>query len=146
MKRIAIISLLAVFLSTNYAYATLNAKEVAQKIEQAHYQKGAEQEVEKLVFEFLSSYINSTNNSQLTPNNIVDLISFILGVVAYLINVGIYIFQVIAYLFYALMVGLFYLAYEFIYVTAYIIYNLIYVSAYVVLFFLYFFDWYIIFW
>jgi hypothetical protein len=30
MKRIAIISLLAVFLTTNYAYATLTAEEVSQ--------------------------------------------------------------------------------------------------------------------
>jgi len=57
MKRIAIISLLAVFLTTNYAYATFNTEKLAQTIERAQYEELTQEEAE----EFLIAAINAIN-------------------------------------------------------------------------------------
>ena len=55
MKRIAIISLLAVFLTTNYAYATLTAEKVSQAMERAQYGELIQDEAEELYVSILSS-------------------------------------------------------------------------------------------
>ena len=55
MKRIAIIGLLAVFLTTNYAYATLTAKELTQTMEKAQHGELTQEKAE----EFLITIINS---------------------------------------------------------------------------------------
>ena len=48
MKRIAIISLLAVFIITNYAYATSPIDELAQQVEQKCYQEITQEEIEEV--------------------------------------------------------------------------------------------------
>ena len=48
MKRIAIISLLAVFLITNYAYATLTSEDLAQGVEKAQQGELTQEEAEEL--------------------------------------------------------------------------------------------------
>jgi uncharacterized protein YggL (DUF469 family) len=73
MKRIAIISLLAVFLTTNYVYATLTTEEVAQKIEQSQYQKLAQQAFEELLFEYMINYMSDIEPQQSILDNIVTL-------------------------------------------------------------------------
>jgi len=55
MKRIAIISLLAVFLTSNYAYAIIPIEELAQKIEKAKYQELTREEVEQLYVDLITS-------------------------------------------------------------------------------------------
>jgi len=57
MKRIAIISALAVFLFTNYAYATLDTEKLAQTIERAQYGELTQEDAE----EFLIAIINTIN-------------------------------------------------------------------------------------
>ena len=57
MKRIAIISMLAIFLTTNYAYATFNTEKLAQTIERAQYEELTQEEAE----EFLIAAINAIN-------------------------------------------------------------------------------------
>ena len=55
MKRIAIISLLAVFLTTNYAYATITADELTQGIEKAQRAELTQEEAEELFVRLISS-------------------------------------------------------------------------------------------
>ena len=55
MKRIAFISLIAVFLTANYAYATFPIEELAQKMEQAQYQELTQEELEELFITFITS-------------------------------------------------------------------------------------------
>ena len=55
MKRSAIISMIAVFLTTNYAYATIPIEELSQKIETLQYQKLTQEEVENLFISIISS-------------------------------------------------------------------------------------------
>ena len=78
MKRIAIISLLAVFLTTNYAYATITTEEVAQKIEQTQYQKLAQQVFEELLFEYMINYMSLIETQQITPDDVVNDIIMVL--------------------------------------------------------------------
>jgi hypothetical protein len=55
MKRIAIISLLAVFLLTNYAYATLTTEDLAQGMEKAKQGELTQVEAEELFIRLISS-------------------------------------------------------------------------------------------
>lgn len=55
MKRIAIISLLAVFLTTNYAYATITAEELTQGVEKAQQGELTQEEAEELFVRLISS-------------------------------------------------------------------------------------------
>ena len=55
MKRIAIISLLAVFLNTNYVYATITADELTQGIEKAQQGELTQEEAEELFVRLISS-------------------------------------------------------------------------------------------
>jgi hypothetical protein len=55
MKRIAIISLLAVFLTTNYAYATLTTEDLAQGMEKAQQGELTQEEAEELFVGLISS-------------------------------------------------------------------------------------------
>ena len=55
MKRIAIISLLAVFLITNYAYATLTTADLAQGVEKAQQGELTQEEAEELFIKLISS-------------------------------------------------------------------------------------------
>jgi len=55
MKRIAIISLLAVFLTTNYAYATITADELTQGVEKAQRGELTQEEAEVLFVRLISS-------------------------------------------------------------------------------------------
>ena len=54
MKRIFIISLLALFLTTSYAYATLSAAEMAQTLEKAQHQELTQDEIEELIFAIIA--------------------------------------------------------------------------------------------
>ena len=55
MKRIFIISLLAVFLTTNYAYATITADELNRGVEKAQRGELTQEEVEELFVRLMSS-------------------------------------------------------------------------------------------
>ena len=55
MKRIAIISLLAVFLTTNYAYATVTTEELSQGVEKAQQGELTQEEAEELFISLMSS-------------------------------------------------------------------------------------------
>ena len=55
MKRSAIISLLAVFLTTNYAYATLTSDELADAMEKAQNQSLTQDEAEDFFIGLISS-------------------------------------------------------------------------------------------
>ena len=55
MKRIAIIGLLAVFVTTNYAYATLITKDLAQGVEKAQQGELTQEEAEELFVRLISS-------------------------------------------------------------------------------------------
>jgi hypothetical protein len=55
MKRIAIISLLAVFLTTNYAYATITGDELTQGVEKAQRGELTQEEAEVLFVRLISS-------------------------------------------------------------------------------------------
>jgi len=55
MKRIAIITLLAVFLNTNYAYATITADELTQGVEKAQRGELTQEEAEVLFVRLISS-------------------------------------------------------------------------------------------
>ena len=55
MKRIAIISLLAVFLTTNYAYATLTTEDIAQGVEKAQRGMLTQAEAEELFIRLISA-------------------------------------------------------------------------------------------
>ena len=55
MKRIAIFSLLALFLTTNYAYAALITGDVGKKIEQAQYGELTQEEAEELFIQLIST-------------------------------------------------------------------------------------------
>ena len=55
MKRIAIISLLAVFLTTNYAYAILTTDDLARGVEKAQQGELTQEEAEELLIRLLSS-------------------------------------------------------------------------------------------
>ena len=55
MKRIAIISLLAVFLTTNYAYAILTTNDLARGVEKAEQGKLTQEEAEVLLIRVISS-------------------------------------------------------------------------------------------
>jgi hypothetical protein len=52
MKRIVIINVLAVFLITNYAYATFPIEKVYQKIAKAQIQKLTQDDIEELYISF----------------------------------------------------------------------------------------------
>ena len=54
MKRIFIISLLALCLTTSYAYATMSADEIAQTLEKAKHQVLTQDEVEELIFAIIA--------------------------------------------------------------------------------------------
>lgn len=55
MKRITIISLLAVFLTTNYAYAAFPVEKLYQKIEKAQTQELTREDMEELYNEVITS-------------------------------------------------------------------------------------------
>jgi hypothetical protein len=55
MKRIAIIALLAVFLTTNYAYATLTTDDLARGVEKAQQGELTQEEAEELLIRLISS-------------------------------------------------------------------------------------------
>lgn len=55
MKRIAMISLLAVFLTTNYAYATITADELTWGVEKAQQGELTQEEAEELFVRLISS-------------------------------------------------------------------------------------------
>ena len=55
MKRIAIISLLAVFLITNNVYATLTTEDLAQGVEKAQKGELTQEEAEELFIKLISS-------------------------------------------------------------------------------------------
>ena len=55
MKRIAIISLLVVFLTTNYAYATITADELTWGVEKAQRGELTQEEAEVLFVRLISS-------------------------------------------------------------------------------------------
>ena len=55
MKRITIISLLAVFLTTNYAFATITADELTWGIEKAQQGELTQEEAEELFVRLISS-------------------------------------------------------------------------------------------
>ena len=55
MKRIAIISLLAVFLTTHYANATLTSKELAMGVQKAQQGELTQEEAEELFIRLISS-------------------------------------------------------------------------------------------
>jgi hypothetical protein len=55
MKRIVIISLLAVFLTTNYAHATLTTEDLAQGVEKAQQGELTREEAEELFIRLISA-------------------------------------------------------------------------------------------
>jgi hypothetical protein len=55
MKRIAIIGLLAVFLTTNYTYAILTTEDLAQGVEKAQQGELTQEEAEELFIKLISS-------------------------------------------------------------------------------------------
>lgn len=55
MKRIAIISLLAVFLTTNYAYPTLTSEDLAQGVEKVQQRELTQEEAEELFIKLISA-------------------------------------------------------------------------------------------
>ena len=55
MKRIAIISLVVVFLTANYAYATFPLEEFAERIENSQYQEMTQEEIEEIFVALLSA-------------------------------------------------------------------------------------------
>ena len=55
MKRIAIISLIAAFLTTNYAYATIPIEELSHNIKKLQYHKLTQKEVESLIIDIIST-------------------------------------------------------------------------------------------
>jgi hypothetical protein len=86
MKPIAIISLISILLTTNYAYATFPTQELVQKINQAQYQKRIQEEVEELLFTIIASVDGETlaMNADILPSQLFICYSFLfITVIAY---------------------------------------------------------------
>lgn len=66
MKRIAVISVLAVFLITNYAYASFPVEKLYQKLEKAQTQQLTQEDVDELSQEIISSLAGEGPENQST--------------------------------------------------------------------------------
>ena len=87
MKRIAIISLLAVFLITNYAYATFPLEELAQTIEKGQHEELTQEEVDELFIAMIASV--DWENPEVQPDSCIsDLTNALVYyfVLSYIVN------------------------------------------------------------
>ncbi len=64
MKRIAIVSLLSVFLTTNYAYAAFPVEKLYQKIEKAQTQELTREDIDELYNDVIASMDSEDSGNQ----------------------------------------------------------------------------------
>ena len=67
MKRIAIISLIAVFLTANFAYANLSLEQLAEQIENTQYQEMTQEEAEALFITILDTMATNLSDESIEP-------------------------------------------------------------------------------
>ena len=79
MKRIAVISLLAVFLTTNYAYATMPIEKLQQTLEKAQTQELTQEELEELYNEVTASIDLADFQNQSIETHQIDVCTYVIA-------------------------------------------------------------------